>query len=156
MSNPDAQQPNTLNVGSRALLRVAAAVVVALLREAAAVVVALLREGAAVDAAAAAVAAAGGGPISRLNKNIMLLGHLDSGLGFYRFTYRGGTTRYVGVMAQEVRAVMPEAVVRGPDGYLRVHYDRLGVKFRTYDQWLTREVLVPPSAASQPILHDGN
>jgi hypothetical protein len=80
----------------------------------------------------------------------MLLGHLDSGLGFYRFTYRGGTTRYVGVMAQEVRAVMPEAVVRGPDGYLRVHYDRLGVKFRTYDQWLTRECWSRPPPHRSP------
>jgi hypothetical protein len=33
---------------------------------------------------------------------------------------------------------MPEAAA-WPDGYLRVHYDRLGVKFRTYDQWLAQE-----------------
>ena len=41
-------------------------------------------------------------------------------------------------MAQEVQAVMPEAVTLGSDGKLRVFYDKLGVKFETYDQWLPR------------------
>ena len=31
---------------------------------------------------------------------------------------------------------MPDAVVRGRDGYLRVFYDKLGLKFETYDHWL--------------------
>ena len=35
-------------------------------------------------------------------------------------------------MAQEVQRVRPDAVVRGRDGYLRVFYDKLGVKFQTY------------------------
>ena len=30
----------------------------------------------------------------------------------------------------------PDAVTRGSDGYLRVYYDRLGLKFRTYRDWL--------------------
>jgi hypothetical protein len=55
-------------------------------------------------------------------------------LGFYRFSYNGSHKAYVGVMAQEVQRVMPNAVVRGHDGYLRVHYDRLGMTFETYDQ----------------------
>ena len=66
----------------------------------------------------------------------MLLGHLDNGLGFYRFSYLGSRKEYVGVIAQEVQAVMPEAVTRGRDGYLRVYYDKLGVKFQTYKDWL--------------------
>jgi hypothetical protein len=37
-------------------------------------------------------------------------------------------------MAQEVQTVMPAAVLRGSDGYLRVFYDKLGLKFQTYDQ----------------------
>ena len=41
-----------------------------------------------------------------------LLGHLDNGLGFYRFSYVGSERAYVGVMAQEVQAVMPEGHVR--------------------------------------------
>ena len=40
------------------------------------------------------------------------LGHLDNGLGFYRFSYNGSDKAYVGVMAQEVQTVMPDAVVR--------------------------------------------
>ena len=72
----------------------------------------------------------------RLKHDIVLLGRLDDGLGYYRFVYNGGHTAYVGVMAQEVRTVTPEAVTRGPDGYMRVSYDRLGLPFETYDQWV--------------------
>ena len=64
-----------------------------------------------------------------LKHDVVLLGHLDNGLGYYRFSYLGSDKAYVGVMAQEVQAVMPDAVTRGGDGYLRVHYDRLGLKF---------------------------
>ena len=44
----------------------------------------------------------------------------------YRFSYLGSDKAYVGVIAQEVQAVSPEAVTRGRDGYLRVYYDKLG------------------------------
>ena len=54
-----------------------------------------------------------------LKHDIVLLGRLDNGLGFYRFAYIGSNQDYVGVLAQEVQTVMPEAVVRGRDGYLR-------------------------------------
>jgi hypothetical protein len=72
----------------------------------------------------------------RLKHDIVLLDHLDNGLGFYRFSYNGGAKAYVGVMAQEVQQVMPEAVTRGSDGYLRVNYEKLGLKFQSYDQWI--------------------
>ena len=78
-----------------------------------------------------------------LKHDVMLLGHLDNGLGYYRFSYHGSDRAYVGVMAQEVQAVMPAAVVRGSDGYLRVHYDKLGVKFQTYEQWIAAGARVP-------------
>ena len=65
----------------------------------------------------------------RLKHDIVLLGRLDDGLGYYRFVYNGGHTAYVGVMAQQVQTVMPEAVTRGPDGYMRVSYDPLGLPF---------------------------
>jgi hypothetical protein len=70
-----------------------------------------------------------------LKHDISLLGHLENGLGFYRFSYNGSQRAYVGVIAQEVQTIMPEAVIRGSDGYLRVDYDRLGLKFQTYDRW---------------------
>ena len=53
-----------------------------------------------------------------------------------RFSYNGGAKAYVGVMAQEVQQVMPEAVTRGSDGYLRVNYEKLGLKIQSYDQWI--------------------
>ena len=75
----------------------------------------------------------------RLKHDIALLGRLDNGLGFYRFAYNDEEKRYVGVMAQEVRLVKPEAVVRGRDGYLRVLYHKLGLQFQTYEQWISSE-----------------
>ncbi|MBV1700094.1 MAG: tail fiber domain-containing protein, partial [Hyphomicrobiales bacterium] len=87
----------------------------------------------------------GGGRRSDINlkHDIVLLGRLDNGIGFYRFAYNGSERAYVGVMAQEVQAVMPSAVERGRDGYLRVYYDRLGVKFQTYDAWVAAGARLP-------------
>ena len=79
----------------------------------------------------------------RLKHDIVMLGHLSNGLGFYRFVYNGGRTAYVGVMAQEVQKAMPQAVVRDRDGYLEVLYDRLGVKFETYDRWVAAGAHIP-------------
>jgi Protein of unknown function (DUF3300)/Chaperone of endosialidase len=81
-----------------------------------------------------------------LKHDITLLGHLDNGLGFYRFAYTGSDKAYVGVMAQEVQMVMPEAVVRDRDGYLRVFYDKLGLTFQTYDRWIASSAQVPRGA----------
>ena len=71
-----------------------------------------------------------------LKHDIVLLSHLDNGLNVYRFSYNGSTKPYVGVIAQEVQQVRPDAVERDSDGYLRVHYKKLGMKFRSYQQWL--------------------
>jgi hypothetical protein len=78
-----------------------------------------------------------------LKHDVSYIGQLDNGLGFYRFSYKGSDKAYVGVMAQEVLAVMPTAVVRGSDGYLSVYYDKLGIKFETYDQWVASGARVP-------------
>ncbi|WP_027551183.1 DUF3300 domain-containing protein [Bradyrhizobium sp. Cp5.3] len=78
-----------------------------------------------------------------LKHDIVLLGHLANGLGYYRFSYIGSHKAYVGVMAQEVEQVMPDAVTRGSDGYLRVDYEKLGLKFRTYSDWLAGGAKVP-------------
>ncbi len=80
----------------------------------------------------------GGGRRSdiRLKHDIVLLGYLDDGLGFYRFSYNGGQRAYVGVMAQEVQQIAPQAVGRGGDGYLTVNYDKLGLPFESYSHWL--------------------
>lgn len=75
----------------------------------------------------------------RLKKDIVPLGKLANGIGVYRFRYKGNDEAvYVGVMAQEVRNLVPSAVLRGRDGYLRVDYDRLGMKFMTWNEWIAR------------------
>ncbi len=91
----------------------------------------------------------GGGRRSdiRLKRDITLLGRLDDGLGFYRFSYGGSDRLYVGVMAQEVQQVMPRAVVQGRDGYLRVYYGQLGLTFETYDNWLRSGARIPHGRA---------
>jgi len=103
-------------------------------------------------AAGGGMRGAGGGRRSdiRLKHDVTLLARLDNGLGFYRFSYSGSDKAYVGVIAQEVQRVMPEAVVRGRDGYLRVDYDRLGVTFETYDRWIASGARVPTSRIVHP------
>jgi Protein of unknown function (DUF3300)/Chaperone of endosialidase len=81
----------------------------------------------------------GGGRRSdiRLKHDIVQLQRLGNGFELYRFRYKGSDrTLYVGVMAQEVQQIDPSAVSRDRDGYLRVDYDRIGVKFMTWDEWL--------------------
>lgn len=83
----------------------------------------------------------GGGHFSdiRLKEDIVPLGRLDNGIGVYRFRYRGNDhTTYVGVMAQEVQTIVPNAVSRGRGGYLRVDYHKLGLEFLTWDEWMAR------------------
>ena len=82
-----------------------------------------------------------------LKHDIVLLGHLNNSLGFYRFSYNGSDKAYVGVMAQEVQTIRPDAVVRGRDGYLRVYYDKLGVKFETFDRWIASGARIPSTAS---------
>jgi len=80
-------------------------------------------------------------PVSdvRLKRDIALVGHLDDGLGLYQYRYLWSDTVYVGVMAQEVALIHPDAVVRGVlDNYLRVDYGRLGLKLMTLQEWDAR------------------
>jgi hypothetical protein len=98
----------------------------------------------------------GGGPMGgvgapsdiHVKHDVVLLGRLDNGLGYYRFAYNGSDKAYVGVMAQEVEKVMPGAVVRGSDGYLRVFYDKLGLQMQSYDDWVAAGQKLPATATS--------
>jgi hypothetical protein len=75
----------------------------------------------------------------RLKRDIALVGRLDDGLGLYRFRYLWSDTVYVGIMAQEVALLYPDAVVRDAvDDYLRVNYGRLGLKLMTLSEWDAR------------------
>jgi hypothetical protein len=72
----------------------------------------------------------------RLKRDIVEVGHLDNGLGLYRYRYLWSDQVYVGVMAQEVAQVVPGAVMMAPDGYLRVDYAKLGTHLQTFEQWV--------------------
>jgi hypothetical protein len=45
-----------------------------------------------------------------------------------------------------VERVRPDAVSRGADGYLRVFYDRLGLKFQTYHRWIASGARIPAAS----------
>jgi hypothetical protein len=80
----------------------------------------------------------------RLKRDVVELVRLDNGIGLYRYRYRWSDQLYVGVIAQQVAEIVPDAVVRGADGYLRVDYVRLGLKLQTWDEWTTGERYHPP------------
>ncbi|HZC58157.1 MAG TPA: hypothetical protein VE396_19240, partial [Xanthobacteraceae bacterium] len=65
------------------------------------------------------------------------------------FSYNGGSKAYVGVMAQDVQQIVPKAVSSGRDGYLRVDYDKLGLRFETYRQWLKSGAELPATHSVQ-------
>ena len=71
----------------------------------------------------------------RLKRDVLLLTVLHNGIRLYRYRYLWSDQVYVGVMAQEVQEITPEAVVRGADGFLRVDYRRLGLKLQTWEEW---------------------
>jgi hypothetical protein len=60
----------------------------------------------------------------RLKKNIKRIGTHRLGIGIYEFDYVWGE-HATGVIADEVKQVMPEAVVRDPSGYDLVDYSKL-------------------------------
>jgi hypothetical protein len=63
----------------------------------------------------------------RLKHDISLLGMIADGLGLYKYRYLWSDVVYIGVMAQEVIKVIPEAVSVDNDGYLLVDYAKVGI-----------------------------
>ncbi len=69
----------------------------------------------------------------RAKENIEHVGTHPAGFGLYRFDYRPeyraahGAGRQFGVMADEVEAILPAAVLRDVNGYARVDYAQLGI-----------------------------
>jgi outer membrane immunogenic protein len=79
---------------------------------------------------------------ARLKRDITLVARLDDGLGLYQYRYLWSDTIYVGVMAQEVALMHPDAIVRSAtDDYLRVDYSRLGLKLMTLPEWEAQKAL---------------
>lgn len=57
-----------------------------------------------------------------LKENIIEVGRLYNGLKVYLFTYRGDTVPHIGLLAQEVVQMRPEAVSVEKNGYMKVNY----------------------------------
>jgi hypothetical protein len=72
----------------------------------------------------------------RLKRDIIRVARLDNGIRLYRYRYKWSDQVYVGVIAQEVALIVPDAVAYGPDGYLLVDYSRLGLHLMTWDDWV--------------------
>jgi hypothetical protein len=52
-------------------------------------------------------------------------------------------------MAQEAQRLDPQAVIQGRDGYLRVYYDKLGLAFESYSQWIRSGGRIPSMETTQ-------
>jgi outer membrane immunogenic protein len=70
---------------------------------------------------------------ARVKRDATLMARRSDGIGIYRYRYAWSTTEEVGVMAQEVMRIRPDAVLTGADGFLRVDYARLGMRATTAD-----------------------
>jgi len=70
----------------------------------------------------------------RVKERIVRVGSLPLGLGLYLFEYRAayrdafGHGRRLGVLAEEVEAVLPAAVCLDADGFKRVDYAALAMR----------------------------
>jgi hypothetical protein len=69
----------------------------------------------------------------RTKENIVKIGNLSNGLNVYEFNYKpefedvAGYGKQIGVMAQEVEKVIPNAVITMNNGYKAVNYSMLGI-----------------------------
>jgi hypothetical protein len=82
----------------------------------------------------------------KLKTNIKQVGKLNNGIKVYTWNWTeeakgivGDQVEY-GVIAQEVMEVVPEAVIEGNDGYLRVSYEALYNHAESFDHVCCREV----------------
>lgn len=67
----------------------------------------------------------------RLKENIVAVGVDErTGLTLYEFNYINDDRRFVGVMADEVEEIMPEAVQSDARGYRMVNYVMLGIEMK--------------------------
>lgn len=58
----------------------------------------------------------------RAKTDVQKVGELDDGQNVYSYRYKGDPTPEIGLLAQEVEKIRPEAVGTGPDGLKRVDY----------------------------------
>ena len=71
----------------------------------------------------------------RLKRDIERIGQTADGLALYRFRYLWSDEVFVGVMAQDVLLVQPQAVIVCENGYMQVDYAMLGIQMLRWEQW---------------------
>ena len=73
----------------------------------------------------------------RLKRDIVELVTLGNGIKLYSFRYLWEDTVYVGVMAQDLleHESYRDAVVMQQSGFYAVHYEMLGLKMITLEEW---------------------
>ncbi|MDQ3158527.1 MAG: tail fiber domain-containing protein [bacterium] len=76
-----------------------------------------------------------GGSDFRIKRSIRFIGKYNK-IRLYRFKYISSEIEYVGVIAQEIMFKYPKAIITKPNGILWVNYDVLGLRMRTYDEFL--------------------
>lgn len=62
---------------------------------------------------------------SRLKEAVVPVGKTPGGANLYSYRYKGDKQVRVGVMAQEVKRLFPDAVVETPSGFLAVDYSKV-------------------------------
>ena len=86
----------------------------------------------------------------RLKQDVGSVGSLADGSPLYSFRYLWDDTEYVGVMAQDVLKVRPDAVSEGEDGFYRVDYAMLGTRMMTRAEWDALQPEHNLSAVTEP------
>jgi len=71
----------------------------------------------------------------RLKRDIAKVGMLGGDIDLYRYRYLWNDEMFVGVMAQDLLDIRPDAVVHRDDGYLAVDYSRLGTRLQSWREW---------------------
>ena len=71
----------------------------------------------------------------RLKADIVKVGMLTGDIPLYRFRYIWGDEVFVGVMAQDLLAVRPDAVATMSNGYYAVDYAALGTRMMRLEEW---------------------
>jgi len=61
----------------------------------------------------------------RLKKNIFKIAEMLNGLNVYQYRYTNNEGPHIGVMADEVMLIQPEAMGPTIDGYMTVDYGKL-------------------------------
>lgn len=61
----------------------------------------------------------------RVKKDVHRVGQLPNGLGIYKYRFIGSNEMQLGVLAQEVKKIMPDAVAEDEHGILHVNYNKV-------------------------------